>query len=80
MDRMRNVVKYSVTLHGHRTSLSLEPEFRDALEAVARARGRSVNALIAEIDAGRLKAERPRNLSSAVRVWLLDWFRSRSNA
>lgn len=77
---MADVVKYSVTLHGHRTSLSLEPEFREALQAVARARGCSVNALIAEIDAARLGQHRPCNLSSAVRVYLLGWFRGRRDA
>lgn len=69
--------KRSVTLHGHRTSLSLEPEFWDALQEVAQAQGRSVNALIAEIDAGRLTGPEPRNLSSAVRVYLLEYFRER---
>lgn len=67
--------KHSVTLHGHRTSLSLEPEFLEALREVARAQGRTVNALIAEIDAARLKAPVLRNLSSAVRVYVLEWFR-----
>lgn len=71
--------KISVTLHGHRTSLSLEPEFLDALRDVAREQGRSLNALIAEIDAARLKGPVPRNLSSAVRVYVLEYFRMRTN-
>ena len=58
--------KRSVTLAGHRTSLSLEAEFWEALKAAARAEGLSLNALIARID-----AERSGNLSSAVRVYLL---------
>ena len=60
------VRKRSVTLAGHRTSLSLEPEFWDALKAAARAEGLSLNVLIARID-----RERSTNLSSAVRVYLL---------
>jgi len=58
--------KRSVTLAGHRTSLSLENEFWDALKAAARAEGLSLNALIARID-----EDRAGNLSSAVRVYLL---------
>lgn len=60
------VRKRSVTLAGHRTSLSLENEFWQALKAAARAEGLSLNALIAQID-----RERSGNLSSAVRVYLL---------
>ncbi len=58
--------KRSVTLAGHRTSLSLEIEFWQALKAAARAEGVSLNALIARID-----QDRTGNLSSAVRVYLL---------
>jgi predicted DNA-binding ribbon-helix-helix protein len=58
--------KHSVTLFRHRTSLSLEPPFWAALRRLAAARGQSLNALIAEIDAARAG-----NLSSAVRVWVL---------
>ena len=60
------VRKRSVTLAGHRTSLSLETEFWQALKAAARAEGLSLNALIARID-----QDRAGNLSSAVRVYLL---------
>ena len=60
------VRKRSVTLAGHRTSLSLEAEFWEALKAAARADGLSLNALIARIDEARAG-----NLSSAVRVYLL---------
>ena len=58
--------KRSVTLAGHRTSLSLEPAFWEALKAAAREDGLSLNALIARIDRARSG-----NLSSAVRVYLL---------
>ena len=60
--------KRSLTIAGHRTSISLEPEFWDALTAQAKTRGTSVAELVGEIDAGR----GTRNLSSAIRVWLLN--------
>ena len=61
-------LKRSVTVAGHRTSLSLEPEFWDALKDIAAREGRTVSALIAEIDAARGR----RNLSSAARVFVLE--------
>lgn len=66
--RMR---KHSLVIAGHRTSISLESAFWDALLELAAARGLSVAALVAEIDATRGEA----NLSSALRVHLLRAFR-----
>ena len=62
--------KRSVLIAGHATSISLEPVFWKALEAAARQRGVPINALVAEIDVARLDAERPPNLTSAIRQWL----------
>ncbi|MEA3058661.1 MAG: hypothetical protein QOE50_73 [Sphingomonadales bacterium] len=62
--------KRSVLIAGHQTSISLEPMFWRALEAAARERGRPLNALVAEIDAARLDADQPPNLTSAIRQWL----------
>jgi predicted DNA-binding ribbon-helix-helix protein len=45
--------KHSLTLHGHRTSVTLEPEFWAAFQALAAQRGVSVNALAAQMDAAR---------------------------
>ncbi|MEO3432875.1 ribbon-helix-helix domain-containing protein [Inquilinus sp. CAU 1745] len=59
-------VKRSVTIAGHRTSISLEPEFWAALRAIAERRGQSLNQLVEAID-----ADRDRNLSSAIRVFVL---------
>lgn len=64
------LVKRSVTIAGHETSISLEPVFWDAITAAAAARGLPVNALIAQIDAERIAAPRPPNLASALRTWL----------
>ena len=65
-------VKRSVTIAGHETSISLEPMFWAALEAAARQLGIPVNALVARIDANRLDAPSPPNLTSALRQWLFD--------
>ncbi|GJD32078.1 hypothetical protein PMNALOAF_3343 [Methylobacterium adhaesivum] len=61
------ITKRSVMIAGHRTSVSLEDPFWDALRGIAEARGLSVQALIGEIDAGR----DGQNLSSAIRVFVL---------
>jgi predicted DNA-binding ribbon-helix-helix protein len=62
------LVKRSVTLAGHRTSLSLEVIFWEQLVHIAESRSQSVNSLVAEID-----ETRQGNLSSAVRVFILEW-------
>jgi predicted DNA-binding ribbon-helix-helix protein len=61
------IVKRSVSIAGHRTSVSLEAPFWEALSRIARERGLSVQACIAEIDRGRGE----NNLSSAIRVYVL---------
>ncbi|MEO6198379.1 MAG: ribbon-helix-helix domain-containing protein [Sphingomicrobium sp.] len=63
--------KRSVLIAGHQTSISLEPMFWAALEGAARERDCPINALVAKIDAERLGAVRPPNLTSAIRQWLL---------
>lgn len=63
---MSGAIKRSVLIAGHRTSVSLEPEFWDALKRIAASAGRSINALITEID-----RDRTTNLSSALRVYVL---------
>jgi predicted DNA-binding ribbon-helix-helix protein len=60
-------LKRSLTVAGHRTSLSLEPEFWVALKHAARQERKTLTELVADIDRDRGK----RNLSSAIRVWLL---------
>jgi len=62
--------KRSVLIAGHQTSISLEPAFWRALESAARERGCPMNALVAQIDAERLHAAQPPNLTSAIRQWL----------
>lgn len=67
--------KRSVTISGHRTSLSLENEFWTELRAAARAEGVSLAALLKRIDAAR--AGTGRNLSSAARIYVLNRLKSR---
>jgi predicted DNA-binding ribbon-helix-helix protein len=64
-----SLVKRSVAIHGHRTSVSLEDAFWTRLKRMATARGQSVSAVIAEIDSARGEA----NLSSAIRVVVLEF-------
>lgn len=68
---MAGPVKRSIAIAGHATSISLEPEFWDALVAAAAREGVPLSALVARIDAARVEADRPSNLASAIRVWLL---------
>ena len=65
--------KRSITIAGHRTSLSLEQAFWDRLAEFARQDGVSVNRLLTEIDAGRAS-----NLSSAARVYVLERLRDQA--
>lgn len=69
--------RYSVTLHGHRTSVSLEPEFWALLKQVAERNGLSLAALIQSIDDERLNADLRSGLSSALRVYLLQHLQNR---
>ncbi|MEP2920345.1 ribbon-helix-helix domain-containing protein [Sulfitobacter sp.] len=67
-------VKHSVTLHGHRTSISLEAPFWEELRLIAKEKSLPINALVAEID-----AERGMNsgLASAIRVYVLETIKAR---
>lgn len=72
---MSDVVKRSISIQGHRTSISLEQPFFDALVEIAAVRSMSLAQLVAEIDEAR---PRRSNLSSALRVHVLAWFRERT--
>ena len=63
-------VKRSVEIAGHKTSISLEPLFWDWLRAAAVEQGVPINALVARIDAERIKAATPPGLAGAIRLWL----------
>lgn len=68
--------KISVSLSGHQTSISLEPEFIDALHSLASRTNKSVASIINELDATRAPGT---NLSSAIRVWILNQLLSGQN-
>ncbi|MBB4953262.1 putative DNA-binding ribbon-helix-helix protein [Agrobacterium vitis] len=65
--------KHSISLRGHRTSFSLEDAFWQEIRVIAEHRSMAVAALIAEID-----DHRPAdcNLSSALRLYVLDWLKA----
>ncbi len=65
---VNGLVKRSVTLAGHRTSVALEPEFWNRLTAIAEQRGQSLSALMAVVDADRPPEQA---LASALRVFAL---------
>ncbi len=67
-------IKHSLTLHGHRTSVSLETAFWEAFCDIAKAKNVAVNALAAEIDAARAGDE---GLASAIRVFVLRHHQAR---
>ncbi len=66
--------KYSLTIKRHRTSISLEEPFFEALSEVARAQQKTVPELIGEID----RQSRQTGLSSAVRLYLLEYYRAKA--
>lgn len=72
--RMR---KHSVSIRGHRTSITLEDAFMDALRQMADERNIAVADLIAQIDSAQAT---PVNLSSAIRLAVLDWALNRRDA
>jgi predicted DNA-binding ribbon-helix-helix protein len=73
-------IKRSLTIAGHKTSISLEPEFWEALHEVAAAQGLTVAALVAQVDAERAAAgERDEGgLSGRLRVRVLRYYQGTS--
>lgn len=67
--------KHSLTLRGHRTSVSLEDEFWDAFRQIARLEGRALNELAAEIDETR---GTDCGLASAIRLYVLRHLQARA--
>lgn len=68
------VVKRSIVIAGHKTSVSLEDAFWDALKEIAGQRRLTLSDLVATIDSGRNQG----NLSSAIRLFVLDYYRGTS--
>ena len=66
------VIKRSIVIGGHKTSVSLEDAFWNGLKEIGKGRKVTLSILVADIDTGRLQG----NLSSAIRLFVLDYFRS----
>ncbi len=66
------VVKRSIVIAGHKTSVSLEDAFWKALKEIAANRRMTLSDLVASIDTDRRKG----NLSSAIRLFVLDHYRA----
>ncbi|MCL2672909.1 MAG: ribbon-helix-helix domain-containing protein [Alphaproteobacteria bacterium] len=65
------MIKKSLSIRGHATSIALEPEFWAALQAMAKSRGASIAALVASMDDSRQGSSA--NLASLIRVSVLQW-------
>jgi len=63
--------KRSLSLHGHRTSIALETEFWEVIEAEARKRKQSIAGLLSELDDQRVTDGNRSGLASYLRVWAL---------
>jgi predicted DNA-binding ribbon-helix-helix protein len=68
------VVKRSISIAGHKTSLSIEDRFWEALKDIAKERGTTLGGLAAAIKADR----REGNLSSAIRVFVIEHYEART--
>ena len=66
------VLRRPIMIGGHKTSISLEDDFWTALQEISAVKGVMVSKLVATIDHGREHA----NLSSAIRQYVLDYYRS----
>jgi predicted DNA-binding ribbon-helix-helix protein len=67
------VIKRSIVISGHKTSISLEDDFWEALKQIGRDNKKPVSGLVADIDVRRLHA----NLSSAIRIFVLHHYRTK---
>lgn len=66
------IVKRSIVVRGHKTSVSLEEAFWNGVKEISRARGKTLSDLVSDIDQKREQG----NLSSAIRLFVLDHFRA----
>lgn len=72
MPQPRLSAKHSVTINGHRTSITLEQVFWESFKEIAAAQGKSITSIIAELDANQ-----PENLSSAIRIYILRFYKDK---
>ena len=67
------VVKRSIVVAGHKTSVSLEEAFWNGMKEISGLRGMTLSELVGEIDNNRQQG----NLSSAIRLFVLDYYRNK---
>jgi predicted DNA-binding ribbon-helix-helix protein len=67
--------KHSLTLRGHRTSVSLETQFWKAFLEIAASSGQTINGLAAQIDEAR---DPDTGLATAIRGYVLTWYQDRA--
>jgi predicted DNA-binding ribbon-helix-helix protein len=67
--------KHSLTLRGHRTSVSLETQFWKAFLEIAASNGQTINGLAAQIDEAR---DPDTGLATAIRGYVLTWYQDRA--
>ena len=70
------IEKRSIMVAGHTTSVSLEEAFWNGMKEISRLRGMTLSELVGEVDSNRQQG----NLSSAIRLFVLDYFRTRATA
>ena len=68
------VLKRSIIVGGHKTSVSLEEAFWNSMKEISGQRDMTLSELVGEIDSNRQQG----NLSSAIRLFVLDYFRTRA--
>ena len=71
-----SVVKRSIVVASHKTSVSLEEAFWNGMKEISALRNMTLSELVGEIDGNRQRA----NLSSAIRLFVLDYFKNRAVA
>ena len=73
------MIKRSLSIHGHRTSLALEAEFWEVIDASVAQSGKSFAGFIRDLDDRRIKDGVSQNLASYLRVWVLNSVKSSPN-
>ncbi|MBX3487505.1 MAG: ribbon-helix-helix domain-containing protein [Candidatus Paracaedibacteraceae bacterium] len=75
---MTGIVKKSVDLFGHQTSVSMEAEFWDTLKSIASEQNKSIRQIILDVDTKRLQEGSTYNLSGSLRVFILNYVLART--
>ena len=74
------MIKRSISIHGHRTSLALEAEFWTVIDAAVEISGKSFAGFIRDLDDIRTSGGTEQNLASYLRVWVLRYVQNTASA